>query len=430
MDANTEERSADTGGPGRGASGLGLDSGGPSRRRRLLPAAVVVGAVLVGYLVVKTGPTSKRTPPVRTAKLVEVAPIRISSQPTTVEVMGTVLPAREITLTPRVSGEVVEVSPEYQPGGLFREGDLVVRIDPADHRLVVRQRESGLAQAESAYRLEMGLQAVALRDFELLNETIALEDRDLVLRKPQLQSAEASVAFARAALEDARLDLARTRVRAPFNGLLGERRADLGGQVGATSPLGTLVGVDTFWVEASVPVDQLRWIEIPATAAEKGASARVYSESTWGRAAYRLGEVIRMRASLEPQGRMARLLIAVPDPLALHPDNEGQPRMILSSYVRVEIAGKTLVGVAAIPRSALRDGDHVYVMDSEDQLDIRLVEVVFRGAEDVLVRGVREGERLITTDLSAPVPGMPLRTPAESEPAHGPAPGTAKGDAS
>ena len=423
METDTEGRPAGT---SRADREIARDSGRSSRTRRLLPAAVVVCAVLVGYITMKSGPTARRTPPARTAKLVEVAPIRIADAPTTVEVMGTVLPAREITLTPRVSGEVVEASPEYQPGGVFHAGDLVVRIDPADYQLIVRQRESALAKAEGAYRLEMGLQAVALRDYEFLNETVTQENRDLVLRKPQLQSAEASVTSAQAALEDAQLDLTRTRVRAPFNALLRERYANVGGQVSAASPLGTLVGMDTFWVEASVPVDQLRWIEIPATAVEKGATARVYSETAWGEAAYRSGEVIRMRAGLEPQGRMARLLIAVPDPLALHPDNEGQPRMILSSYVRVEIEGKRLAGVATIPRSALRDGDHVYVMDRNDRLEIRRIEVVFRGAEAVLARGVLEGERLVTTDLSAPVPGMPLRTQAEGEPAHSPAPGTGK----
>ena len=427
MQMRTGRGTSSTGGPDSGLAGSDHGARKSNRRRRLLPAAIVICAVLVGYLMMKTGPRSRRKPPARTAKLVEVSPIRVSEAPTSVEVMGTVLAARQITLTPRVSGQVVAASPEYQPGGLFREGDTVVRIDPADYRLIVQQRESALTKAEGAHRLEMGLQAVAVRDYELLNETIAEEDRDLVLRKPQLQSAEASVTSARAALEDARLDLARTRVRAPFNALLGDRFADVGSQVSAASPLGTLVGVDTFWVEASVPVDQLRWIEIPATALGKGATARVYNETAWGPTGHRSGRVIRMHAGLEPKGRMARLLIAVPDPLALNPENQGRPRMILSSYCRVEINGKTLADVASIPRTALRDGDRVFVMDASDRLEVRKVEVVFRGARAVLARGLREGERLVTTELSAPVPGMPLRIQSEGEPARGHGSGEAKG---
>ena len=106
---------------------------------------------------------------------------------------------------------------------------------------------------------------------------------------------------------------------------------------------------------------------------------------------------------------MARLLIAVADPLALVPEHAHLPRMILSTYVRVEIEGALLRQVAVISRETLRDGDRVYLMGDDGQLEIRPVEVVFRTSDAVYTRGVRTGERLVTTDLSAAVEGMPLR---------------------
>ena len=392
--------------------------GSPPRRGRLkrllLPAVILIGAALVGFALMRTGPTASRTPPPHTAKLVEVEPVSLGDRATTIEVMGTVLPAREIALTPRVSGEIVEVSPEFVPGGFFRAGELMVRIDPTDFELLVQQRESALAQAESAYQLEMGQQGIASREYEMLSQTIAEEDRDLVLRRPQLQAAEAAVAAARAALEDAHLDLARTRVRAPFNAVIGQRFADLGGQVNTASRVATLVGTDTFWVEASVPVDRLRWIDIPHASTAAGAKARIYSESAWGTDAFRSGAVIHLRPELEEQGRMARLLIAVGDPLGMRLENAGEPRMILSSYVRVEVEGTTLREVATVPRGALRDDDHDYLIDGEGGLEIRPVEVVFRGPDRVFAHGLQDGERLVITDLSAPVQGMPLRVPGNA----------------
>lgn len=389
--------------------GRDLTQRGGWLKRYLLPVAILVGAVLVGVALIRSRPTARRTPPVRAAKLVEVEPIRLGDRGIVIEGMGTVMPAREVTLIARVSGQIVEVSPEFVPGGFFREGEVMVRIDPRDYALLVQQRESALAQAESAHRLEMGQQTIARREYELLSETIAEEDRDLVLRKPQLQSAAASVAAARAALEDARLDLERTEVRAPFKAVLSAQMADVGGQVSTASPVGRLVGTDLYWVEVSVPVDQLRWIAIPRTAAEKGAQVRIYSESAWGEGVFRSGSVIRMRPGLEEQGRMARLLIEVADPLALRAEGADVPRMILATYVRVEIEGAPLQNVATISRSVLRDGDCVYLMDGDGQLEIRPVEILFRGPEAVFVRGVNAGERLVTTDLSAPVEGMPLR---------------------
>ena len=383
--------------PGRGA------------RRYLVPAAVLILAAIGAYALIRSRPSAQRTPPTRVARLVEVSPIRLADHVTTVSAMGTVLPARETRLAPRVSGEIVEASAEFAPGGVFAAGDEVVRIDPADFELLVRQRESAVSQAEAAYQLGVGQQAVARREFQLLGGAASEEDRALMLRQPQLKSAEASLAAARAALEDARLDLGRTRVRAPFNSVLADKMADVGSQVGTSSSLGTLIGTDEFWVEVSVPVDQLRWIRIPSRAGETGAAVKVYNEAAWGKGVHRTGEVIRLRPEVEEQGRMARILISVEDPLALQVRHAGLPRMILSTYVRVEIEGATLSQVATVSRSALRDGNCVYLMGADGGLEIRPVEVVFRAGDAVYARGLAAGERLVTTDLSAPVQGMPLR---------------------
>ena len=85
--------------------------------------------------------------------------------------------------------------------------------------------------------------------------------------------------------------------------------------------------------------------------------------------------------------------------------------MIIGTYVRVEIEGTALASVAAIDRELLRDGDQVWIMTPEAKLEIRPVEILYRGRERVLVnKGIQLGEKLIVTDLTAPVPGMPLRT--------------------
>ena len=122
-------------------------------------------------------------------------------------------------------------------------------------------------------------------------------------------------------------------------------------------------------------MDQLHWMAIPRTGEDEGAKARVYSQAAWGPKAFRTGEVVRLRPGLEEQGRMARLLIAVADPLARQPEYADLPRMILSAYVRVEIEGTTLHEVATISRSALRDGDCVYLMADDDRLEIRRVQM-------------------------------------------------------
>jgi RND family efflux transporter MFP subunit len=331
--------------------------------------------------------------------------------------MGTVLPAREVTIRPRVSGEVVRVSQDFVPGGHFREGQEFLEIDPVDYELDLKQREAEVAQIQSDFSIEYGQQSVAAHEFKLLGDIVAEEDRNLVLRKPQLEKLQATLKSAQAALERAQLDLVRTKVKAPFNALVRTRDVNLGMYVSPTSTLTTLTGTDTYWVEVAVPVDQLRWIRIPDSSGENGSTVRVFDEVSWEPGAGRTGSVIRLLSDLETQGRMARLLVAVADPLSLEEANSGMPQMILDQYVRVEIEGISLDSVAAVERRLFRDGDNLWVLNDRGQLEIRPVEIAFRGRDRMFVRsGVLDGERLVVTDLPAAVNGMPLKVQGGSEP--------------
>lgn len=382
--------------------------------RVLLPLVVLAAGVLVAARFLDTAPVAKQRPPDRRPALVEVEPVRVSPERVVVEGMGTVTPARSVEVHPRVSGEVLEVSREVLPGGIVRAGQPLVRIDTADYEIAVRRLEGDVAKAEADLKVELGNQSIAEKEYELLGDLIQEGDRELVLRKPQLESVEAALDQARAALAKARLDLERTTVRAPFNAVVRSRGVNKGARVTEATVLTTLVGADAYWVEVAVPVDDLGWLRIPRDGSERGSAVRVYDPASRGGAAYRSGRVIRLAAAVEEQGRMAQVLVEVEDPLALEPANAGRPALLLGSYVRVEIEGATLPSVAAVERGLLRDGDAVWVMDEEGRLDIRPVGIAFRGRDRVFVSsGIAAGERLVTTDLSSPVQGMALRTREE-----------------
>jgi hypothetical protein len=169
------------------------------------------------------------------------------------------------------------------------------------------------------------------------------------------------------------------------------------------------VGTDEYWIEVSVPVDELKWIDVPGPNDSSRAKALVYHEPGWGKNVSRDGTVARLMAHLEPKGRMARLLVAVKDPLQ-------SPSLILDSYVRVDIQGHEVPGVFKIARTALRDGDRVWIMTEDRTLDIRPVETAWGDSGFVYVSdGLREEELLITSDLGAPVQGMALRTASDEK---------------
>lgn len=393
-------------------------SAGKRILRLTIPLLVIVIGIAIAISLVNTAPKATRKPPVIQARLVEVTPLTMGTVTTEIEAMGTVIPAKKVELHPQVSGEIIKVNTQYIPGGLFSAGEEILQIEPKDYELAVKKRESEVSQALSNVKIEQGQQIVAQREFEMIGEVIdEKENSDLVLRKPQLESVQAQLSLAQANLEQARLDLKRTRIHAPFNSILISRGANIGSRVQTGTQLATLVGTDQFWIEVSVPVDQLKWIRIPGHKTNEGSSVKIFNDNVWRNEEFREGKVMQLVGDLESEGRMARLLIAVDDPLGLNSPDNNKPRLLIDSYVRVLIEGAIQEGVISINRNHVHDGNHVWIMDNQDRLDIRTISIVFRGPSNVLVNsGVEPDERLVTTDLAAPVNDMPLRLKNEPTP--------------
>ena len=380
--------------------------------RTLLPLVVIGAGAFGAWYFVKTKPKASQRPPQRMASLVEVRDIYPSTEQVQIEAMGTVLAAREVELKPRVQGEVIHISDALIPGGHVRRGDVLVRIDPRDYELAVEQARSMVAEAEYALTLEQGHQDIAKREWELLgaDEDASDLDRELALRQPHLKKAKAALRAAEAMLARAELDLARTVITAPFNGVITGKNIEPGAQASSQTQLATLVGTDEYWVQVSIPVDQLAWVDVPFDEGGLGSGVIVrqyLGGDTWARWQ---GHVIRLLSDLDPAGRMARLLVRVPDPLGLTMSERDSPPLLIGAYVDVEVAGKVLAGTFAIDRSEVRDQSSLWFIDADDQLEIRPIQPVFRERSRVFVTsGLAPGERLITSDLPAPVAGMPLR---------------------
>ncbi|MCS7049464.1 MAG: efflux RND transporter periplasmic adaptor subunit [Verrucomicrobiae bacterium] len=365
---------------------------------------VLILAGVVTWWLMATSPRARRKPPPPPpARLVEVQPVRTSVATVRVEALGTVQPAREVTVYPRVSGVVQWLDERFEPGGRFREGEPMVRLDARDFELAIRQREADRAQIASELELERGQQAIARREYELLTAPVSDEQRDLMLRQPQLRRLEARLAAAEAALDQARLDWERATIRAPFTAVVVARQVNVGTAVTPATPIATLYGTEKAWVMATVPVEDLVWLETGRTV------ARLRRDRGWPVGSERSGRVTRVRAELERQGRLAQVVVEVEDPLAVGLA-AGQPPLWFGDYVRVTLEGRELSNVVVLAREWLREDDTVWLLDEQSRLEIRPVSVAHRGRRQVVVReGLRDGERVVTSLLTAPVAGMPLR---------------------
>lgn len=381
--------------------------------RVIVPILLVALAVGIGFLIIKTTKKPEKKRPPRTAYAAEVVLLKPGDQVVKLSATGTVVPATEITLRSRVAGEIVEVAPEFIGGGTFEEGALILKIDSVDYKLALEQKKAALAEAEFQLKLEQGQSDIAAREWELMaaDDLASGADRELAMRVPHLKYRAAKLEAAKAELENATLDLSRTEVRAPFNAVVVERRTNLGSQASVQDALAVLAGSDTFYVRASVPVDRLQWIVCDP---EKGSPVVV----TRGAGTVRSGRAVRLESSVEKMGRMARVLIAVDNPM------QGGHPMLLNEYVNIEIEGASIQNAFSIPRVALHDDRFVWLATPESALEIREVEVAWRDATHVIISGgLKHGERLILTNLSTPINGMSLRI-------EGDAPGGKKGKGS
>jgi RND family efflux transporter MFP subunit len=364
---------------------------------------LILGAVAINRILILTAPKAEKKRPPKRAELVDVQSMKLTDETIVLRLTGTVTPAKKVRLRARVSGEVIAIDPGFIDGGLIAQDAALLKIDPIDYELALAQSQSSLEKARFDYKIELGRQDVAKREWELLKpegEVSELE-MELALRTPHLKASKAALQAAEASLKKAELNLERTEISSPFNAVVLSRGANLGSQAAQQDVLAELAGTDSYWVTVSVPVDRIEWITIP------GSTAHIYS----GNNSVREGIVIKLLGNLEEKGRMARLLIEVKDPLALLPENKGKKALLLGEYVRADIEGRVLKQVFSIPRSALRENAQIWLASTNNLLESRTVEVLWRDADRVLIKeGLSTGEMLITSDITAPIPGMDLST--------------------
>ncbi len=372
----------------------------------IAPLVVIAigGAGLVALVATKPTPQKTAVEPLPTR--VEIRSVRLGSEPIRVSGMGTVIPARQVELRPEVSGRILEFHERLVPGATFPAGSTLLSIDAADYRFALEQARADVERARFELEIERGRQTIAKKEFELLgrDKTMAESDAELALRRPHLRNAKATLTSAKARLEQAKLNLERTSLRAPFNAFVQSESVDLGQLVTPNTVVATLVGTDVFWVQLSVPVSALEWLR------DEASIPAVIRHQVPGSTIEKDGHVIHVLPDLDPRGRMARVLVAIDDPLDLEEDPALRRPLLLSSYVEVLLRGRTAEQVAVVPRSALRDGSQVYLMNADEQLEIRTVSTVWRGRTTVYVdSGLEDGDRLITSRIAAPVRGMRLR---------------------
>ena len=374
--------------------------------------AIVVAGVLLAALIIATGPKLQPQPLPDNAPLVRTW----QASPETVQMTsithGTVLPRTESELVPEVSGRVIAMSPNLVSGGFFSKDAMLLKIDSLDYEVALEQARAGLASAQS--ELDNAGRRHK-RQLDLAKKQSTSESaRDDALNR--LHLAQASLREAKARLSRAERDLARTTITAPYDGRVRSERVDVGQFVTRGQPIASLYSTDLAEVRLPIHDEELAYLNLPLDGPlddlgddlgrQPGPEVILRARFAGKEHLWR-GQIVRTEGELDPGTRMLNVIAQVENP---YQQSEGRPPLAVGLFVEAEILGMSVAGVYQVPRSALQTGNKVYVVDADNRLQFRDVNIFRIVDETVYIRGGFEaGETLCLSTISNAVQGMKVK---------------------
>ena len=270
---------------------------------------------------------------------------------------GEVKPLNEINLISQVSGQIVEAADEFVEGGIIKAGSPLVWIDNRDYKLAVISAESRVAQASKLLEREIAESELAKNDWEELGIG---EASPLTLRIPQLKEAEAAEKAASADLEKAKLNLERTIVKLPFQGIIREKRTGVGQFVGAGSILATAFSTEEVLIALPLTDTELSYLGLPLAYEEEkpftGPKVKFLS-SVSNKTFEWEGRIVRTAGSIDPPTRLVYVYAEVINPY------QQSPPLAIGMFVDAIIDGKTIKDGFLVPNSAINNNSNIYAID-------------------------------------------------------------------
>ena len=379
----------------------------------LLPVVVLAGALIGSATLIATSQRLQPSQPEPVAPTVRVMEVALQSVRMTFNAVGTVAPRTATELVPEVSGNVVWISPNLVAGGYFEAGEVLLRIDDRDYLNAVGRAEAAVSrtQAENEFaQFELGrLEDLATR------QLISRSEVEAGMRAARVS--EASLQEAEFALEQAQRDLQRTEIIAPFTGLVRSEQTDLGQFVNRGASIASIYAVD--YVEVRLPIadEQLAYLDLPvvqrgeldeATAPTVTLSAQFAGgEYQWQ------GKLVRTEAEIDARSRMVQAVARISARDSGSNDPEDLPPPV-GLFVQAEIEGRSADNVVVLPRSAIRNGNQVLVVDDDNRLRFRTVRILRIYEDEAYINaGLTAGERVCISPLQTVVEGMRVQAVLE-----------------
>ena len=367
---------------------------------RLLPPVLILAIGVFGYLTLSVEPEEPKKGrgkprPIKT----QVVELVSQNYPTRITSQGNVRPHDQITLNSEVAGRIVRISPNFEDGAFFNEGDVLVELDTADFEAILANAEAQVARMTSSYALEKAQSDQARQNWERLRPKQDEQPDPLVLRIPQLKQAEANVKSANAQLDRAQRDLERTRIRAPFDGRVRQRLVGLGQAIRINSTLGTIFASDYAEIRLPISAEDLPLLALPENLGDPPVDVELSDSLKPGNRALWKAEIVRTEGALDASSLELFAIAKVDDPFGLH---SGKPPLRIGQPVTASISGKILENVMPLPRLGVKRLDQVYLVDPDKMtLHNRTIVAIWADEDHVIIRDpdIPDGMLMATTKL-------------------------------
>lgn len=369
----------------------------------VLPIAVLLLVSVASWAVFALRPQPE--PQVPVAAIPEVSVLRVEPQTLRLNVFsqGVVTPREEIDLVTEVAGKVVQMHPALVAGGFFKAGELLLTVDPRDYDYAITAAQARIAEAKRVLIAEQAQVEQAHSEWQALGEGEASE---LALRKPQLAEAQAKLQAAQADLAKAQLNRSRCELRAPFAGRVLTKQAGVGQFLPAGVVVARIYASDRAEVRLPVSSEQLAFLNLPL--ALPHADASLWPNVTLraeigGRQHQWLGQIVRSEAAVSEDSGQFYLVAQVSDPFQ---PIANRPPLLKGLFVQADITGMERSDIYRLPRSAVSPMQTVKLVNAEQKLELRSVEVLRTDTDSVVVQaGLHPGDQVIVSELPMAIAG-------------------------
>lgn len=378
--------------------------------RKVVMPIVIVAAGFVGAVVLVAARAKVETkPPELAAPLVRVRTVAAEDVRLDVFGQGTVQPRTESSLVAEVDGRVLWVAPSLVSGGFFKKGDPLVRLDATDYELAVA-RTAATVESSASRR---GLAKKTLERNQALAKNGAISSLELDDAENNARVAEAVHREAEAAFQQARRNLDRTEIRAPFDGRVRTENVDVGQFLPKGGSLAKVYAVDFAEVRLPLADADLAYLDLDLAdhsreAAGEGPEVDLSADFA-GRKRHWKGRITRTEGEIDARSRMVHVIVRVEDPYGSAAEAGGAP-LAVGLFVDAAIAGRPLDDAIVLPREILRGGNRVFVVDKDDRLAEREVKIARKMMDEIILEGgLQPGDRVLLSTVEGAMAGMKVR---------------------